>query len=227
MEGFLPSFWPIVWYIASMPVVIYGIIKIKKLADEIPESKALLAVSGAFMFILSSLKIPSITGSCSHPTGNGFGAAIFGPATVSVLATIVLLFQALLLFHGGITTLGANIFSMGIVGPFAAWGIFKSLSKFNVASSICVFFAAVFGNLFTYITTSFQLALAIPEPTFQAALTTFLGIFALTQIPLAIVEGLLTVVIWDQLMRYKPKILEKLNVLKVKLPTDSGMPGDN
>ena len=220
MEGFLPSFWPIVWYVASIPVIIYGIIRIKKIADEVPESKSLLAVSGAFMFILSSLKIPSVTGSCSHPTGNGLGSAIFGPAAVSVLATIVLVFQALLLAHGGITTLGANVFSMGIVGPFAAWAIYKCLNDLNVSSSICIFFAAVFGNLLTYITTSFQLALAFPEPTFQAALTTFLGIFALTQIPLAIAEGFLTVVIWDQLMRYKPKILEKLNVLKVKLSSN-------
>jgi cobalt/nickel transport system permease protein len=221
MEGFLPGLWPIVWYVLSIPVVVYGIIKIKKVAEEVPDSKALLAVSGAFMFILSSLKIPSVTGSCSHPTGNGLGAAIFGPAVVSVLATITLIFQAFLLAHGGITTLGANIFSMGIVGPFAAWGIYTLLDKYNVASTICIFFAAVFGNLFTYITTSFQLALAFPEPTFQAALTTFLGIFALTQIPLAIAEGFLVIVIWGQLMKYKPKLLEKLDVLKVKLDSNS------
>jgi len=221
MEGFLPGFWPIFWYVLSIPVVVYGIIRIKKVADEVPESKALLAVSGAFMFILSSLKIPSVTGSCSHPTGNGLGAAIFGPAAVSVLATITLVFQALLLAHGGITTLGANVFSMGIVGPFAAWGIYKLLNKWNVASSISIFFAAVFGNLFTYITTSFQLAMAFPQPTFEAALLTFLGIFAVTQIPLAIAEGFLTIVIWNQLMKYKPKLLEKLNVLKVKVSSNS------
>jgi len=222
MEGFLPGFWPIVWYALSIPVVIYGIIKIKKFAEEVPESKALLAVSGAFMFILSSLKVPSVTGSCSHPTGNGLGAVTFGPAVVSVLATITLIFQAFLLAHGGITTLGANIFSMGIVGPFAAWGIWKLLNNYNASSSIAIFFAAVFGNLFTYITTSFQLALAFPEPTFQAAFSTFLGIFALTQIPLAIAEGFLIVVVWDQLMKYKPKLLEKLGVLKVKLGSNNG-----
>jgi cobalt/nickel transport system permease protein len=71
-----------------------------------------------------------------------------------------------------------------------------------------------------------QLAMAFPEPTFQAALTTFWGIFALTQIPLAIAEGLITVVIWDQLMKYKPQILEKLNVLKVKLPSNKEVSGN-
>lgn len=50
-------------------------------------------------------------------TGTGLGAILFGPASVSVLGVIVLLFQALLLAHGGLTTLGANTFSMAIAGP--------------------------------------------------------------------------------------------------------------
>ena len=77
----------------------------------------LIAMSGAFIFVISSLKIPSVTGSCSHMTGTGLGAIMFGPASVSVLGIIVLIFQAVLLAHGGLTTLGANTFSMAIAGP--------------------------------------------------------------------------------------------------------------
>lgn len=36
---------------------------------------------------------------------------------MAVLGTITLLFQALLLAHGGLTTLGANVFSMAIAAP--------------------------------------------------------------------------------------------------------------
>ena len=54
MEGYLPLEWCIVWFVISLIVVAYGILQIKKITDETPESKALLAVSGAFMFILSS-----------------------------------------------------------------------------------------------------------------------------------------------------------------------------
>lgn len=216
MEGFLPPIWCAVWFIISIPIVIYGIYQIKKVTDKMPESKALLAVSGAFMFILSSLKLPSVTGSCSHPTGNGLGAAIFGPAVTSVLAAIVLIFQALLLAHGGITTLGANIFSMGIVGPVVAWLVYKGLVKSNISSTIAIFFAAFLGDLLTYVATSFQLAMAFPLPTFTGALLNFLTIFAITQIPLAIAEGILTMIIWDRLKVYKPKLLEKLNLLSLK-----------
>jgi cobalt/nickel transport system permease protein len=155
-------------------------------------------------------------GSCSHPTGNGLGAVLFGPAIVSVLATIVLIFQAVLLAHGGITTLGANVFSMGIVGPTIAYLVYKTFLKANISSTIAIFFAAFSANLLTYIVTALQLAVAFPEPTFTSAFSIFLGIFALTQIPLAIAEGLLTVVIWNGLTSLKPRLLEKLNVLKTK-----------
>ncbi|MGL4669218.1 MAG: cobalt ECF transporter S component CbiM [Methanobacteriaceae archaeon] len=214
MEGFLPLYWCIFWYAVSIPVIIYGIIKIKKISEDTPESKSLLAVSGAFMFVLSSLKIPSVTGSCSHPTGNGLGAVIFGPAVATVLATIVLLFQSILLAHGGLTTLGANIFSMGIIGPLVAFLVYKTCLKFKIGSSIAIFFAAFLANLLTYVTTAFQLAMAFPQPTFSSALISFLGIFALTQIPLAIAEGLLTIIIWDGLWKLKPGLLKKFNIFK-------------
>ena len=213
MEGYLPLQWCIIWFVVAIIVVAFGIYQIKKIVDETPESKALLAVSGAFMFVLSSLKLPSVTGSCSHPCGNGLGAALFGPAVTAVLATIVLIFQALLLAHGGLTTLGANIVSMGIVWPVVAWIVYKAFTKAGISSTIAIFFAAFLGDLLTYVTTSFQLAFAFPAPTFSAALTNFLVIFAVTQIPLAVGEGILTVIIWDRLKAYKPKLLDKLGAL--------------
>jgi cobalt/nickel transport system permease protein len=216
MEGFLPPMWCAIWFIVAIPVVAYGIYQIKKVTDEIPESKALLAVSGAFMFVISSLKLPSVTGSCSHPTGNGLGVAIFGPAVTAVLATIVLIFQAVLLAHGGLTTLGANIVSMGIVGPLAGWIVYKLLFKAGVPSKINIFLVAFVADFATYLVTSVQLGLAFPEPTTMAAITKFFLIFAPTQLPLAIAEGLLTVIIWNGLMSYKPKLLNSLGVVADK-----------
>lgn len=218
MEGFLPWQWCLFWYIIALPVVAYGVIQIKKITEKNPESKPLLAVSGAFMFVLSSLKLPSVTGSCSHPTGNGLGAVLFGPAVVSVLATITLVFQALLLAHGGITTLGANIVSMGIVGPVFAWLIFKGCKNVGISLSIAVFLAASFGDLLTYVTTAIQLSMAFPIPSFSESLFKFMIIFAYTQLPLAIAEGLLTVVIFDYIKKLRPDILEKLGVLTLLKP---------
>jgi cobalt/nickel transport system permease protein len=222
-EGFLPWQWCLFWYIMVLPVIAYGVIQIKKITDKNPESKPLLAVSGAFIFVLSSLKLPSVTGSSSHPTGNGLGAVLFGPAAVSVLAAIVLVFQALLLAHGGITTLGANDFSMGIVGPFAAWLVYKGARKLGWSTSLGIFLAALMGDWLTYVTTAIQLSLAFPIPTFGSAFVKFMMIYAYTQVPLAMAEGFLTVVIFEYIMKLRPDILRTLKVIE---PEEEKKPAD-
>ena len=125
MEGFLPPGWAIFWWVVALPFFVLGLRSLTRITQSTPELKLLLALAGAFTFVLSALKIPSVTGSCSHPTGTGLGAVLFGPLAMSVLGSLVLLFQALLLAHGGLTTLGANAFSMAIVGPFVAFWIYR------------------------------------------------------------------------------------------------------
>jgi cobalt/nickel transport system permease protein len=215
MEGFLSPLWCIAWGILTIPFVCVGFVSIRKTISEHPQAKLLLAMAGAFAFTLSALKIPSVTGSCSHPTGVGLGAILFGPTAMSVLGLIVLLFQALLLAHGGITTLGANTFSMAIVGPIVSFVTYKLVKKAKGPQWLAVFLAAFLGNLLTYVTTSFQLALAYPDPAggFVSSLEKFMGIFALTQIPLAISEGLITVLIFNALVTYTHKELQALNVI--------------
>lgn len=213
MEGYLPLMWCVIWYVLSIPVIIYGVIQIKKYSKKHEDAPLLLALSGAFMFILSSLKMPSVTGSCSHPCGNGLGTAFFGPAVTAVLATIVLVFQAVLLAHGGLTTLGANIFSMGIVGPVAGWLVWKACRKTSMNAAIAMFITAFVADLMTYVMTAIELGLAFPAPTFGSATVKFLGIFAITQLPLAIAEGILTAVIYNYIVKARPSILVKLNVI--------------
>lgn len=197
MEGYLPLSHSVVWGVVCLPFVVLGIARIRKIVETHRKTLLLLAMAGAYCFLLSALKLPSVSGSSSHPTGTGLGAILFGPAPMAVLGLIVLLFQAVLLAHGGLTTLGANTFSMAIAGPFVSFGVYALCRKLNVNRKIGVFLAAVLGDLLTYVVTSIQLALAHPSATggFVGSLTEFLGIFAVTQVPLAIVEGLLTVVV--------------------------------
>ncbi len=213
MEGYLPPMWCAIWFIISAIVVVYGIMQIKKATAETDDALPLLALSGAFMFILSSLKMPSVSGSCSHPCGNGLGTVFFGPAVTAVLSVIVLLFQAILLAHGGLTTLGANIFSMGIVGPVCGYVVWKALRSMNISAPISIFFTAFVADLMTYVATSVELALAFPGANMGATFVAFLGIFAVTQIPLAIAEGLLTMVIYNYIQDARPDILVKLGVI--------------
>jgi cobalamin biosynthesis protein CbiM/cobalt ECF transporter T component CbiQ len=214
MEGFLPHPWWEIWWIIMIPIVGYGIYKLTKIAKQNPEAKPLLALMGAFIFVVSALKLPSLFGSSSHPTGSGLAAIVFGPAIASVLSMIALIFQATLLAHGGITTLGANVFSMGIVGPFIAWIIWAVCKKLHVPTQAAVFLAVASSDLMTYVTTSFQLALAFPATGFTQAFLQFASIFAVTQIPLAIAEGILAIFIFDFLIKYKGQILSSMKILR-------------
>lgn len=204
MEGFLPAEHAIAWTAASVPFVAAGLHSIRKQVKADPETKMVLGVSAAFTFALSALKLPSVTGSSSHPTGTGLGAIIFGPLAMAPVALVVLLFQALLLAHGGITTLGANLFSLGVVGPMVAWTLYAAGRRLRLPTAATVFVAAAMADLATYVTTSAQLALAFPDPVAGVigSLLKFLGVFALTQVPLALSEGLLTVVIFGYLRRH-------------------------
>ena len=216
MEGFLPNPWWEIWFAIALPVVAYGVYRISKISKKLPEAKPLLALMGAFIFIISALKLPSLTvpGSSSHPTGSGLAAVIFGPVAASVLSMIALLFQALLLAHGGLTTLGANIVSMGIAGPVVAYVTWSVCKRTRLPASAGVFLAVALSDLATYIVTAMQIALAFPAASFFDSFIKFTAIFALTQIPLAIGEGILATFVFDFLSRYKGHLLSSMKVIK-------------
>ena len=203
-EGFLPKEWAGFWTIIFAPFLISGFRKLKRQTDLIPKSKMLFAVVCAFVFILSSFKIPSVAGSSSHLTGIALGAILFGASTMSVAGLIVLLFQALLLAHGGITTLGANAFSMAVVGAFSAVLVYKLATKLKMSQWFSVFLAAFISGVLIYVSTSAQLALAFQSDStgFIDNLMKFMSVFAVTQIPLAIIEGVFTAFVFKLILTY-------------------------
>lgn len=234
-EGYLPPLQAAAWTLAAAPFVVHGARCVVREVRERPESRLLLGAAGAFTFVLSAIKLPSVTGSSSHPTGTGLGAVLFRPPVMAVLGAIVLLFQALLLAHGGITTLGANTFSMAIVGPWVGYGAYRVCRRLRLPFPVGIFAALSLSDLSTYVVTSVQLGLAHPDPTggVLGSVLEFLGIFALTQIPLAIAEGLLGVLVFRILARIAPQELTDLGLTealdtgtadRVDLPDQTGRP---
>ena len=206
MEGFLDPIWCAVWFVIAIPFVVLGAKKIVELVREHPEQKMTVALSGAFIFLLSSLKIPSVTGSSSHPTGTGFAVVLYGVCVTSFLATIVLIFQALLLAHGGLTTLGANIVSMGIIGPMFGLLFWRLLIKAGVSIPIGLGIAALFADLMTYVVTAIQMTLNHGQSV--SAFVDFMTNYAATQVPLAIIEAILFFMFGVYLMNNKPDVFD-------------------
>lgn len=198
-EGFLPQLWSLFWFVVFLPCLMISIRYMTKQFKINPKIKMLYVLMAAFAFTLSSLKIPSLAGSCSHPTGMGLGAIIVGPLPMMAIGTVVLLLQALLIAHGGLTTLGANAFSMAIVGPLVSFGLYKGLEKLGVSQKIRVFIAAFIGSLSTYLVTSIQLGIAFSNGNILETVVKFIGVFMVTQVPISLAEGLLTVVVFNLL----------------------------
>lgn len=214
MEGFLPLQWAVFWWLVALPCLALGVYQLNRVLSADREALPLLGVTGGFIFILSSLKLPSVTGSSSHPTGTGLSAIAFGPWITAVIGAIVLLFQALFLAHGGLSTLGANIVSMGVAGPLVGWGVYRLLRGTRVSMFFTVFLACALTDLFTYVVTSLQLALAFPAEVggFPSSFIAFLGIFAITQVPLAILEAVILVLVFRYIVQLRPGILIRLKI---------------
>jgi cobalt/nickel transport system permease protein len=205
-DGILsPTAWG-AWYVASTVFIIPGIREIKKKTDENSYYKPFLAMVGVGVFIISCMHIPvPVTGSSSHPCGTALAAILVGPLATTVISAICLFFQAIFLGHGGITTIGANTFSMGIVGGISGYLIWKILRHFDSPIWLAAGIAGFIGDLLTYLTSSFELALSLHGnvPLIKQWMIFFMG-YGPTQIPLAIAEGVFTAVILQAMITRRP-----------------------
>ncbi len=105
---------------------------------------------------------------------------------------------------------------MAVVGPWVGYGAFVLVGRLGGGISLAVFCAMTLADLATYCTTSVQIALAFPDPQsgIAGAVVKFLSIFAVTQIPLAVAEGLLGVLVFRVLRSVATPELRELGVFR-------------
>ncbi|MCX8030157.1 MAG: energy-coupling factor ABC transporter permease [Thermodesulfovibrionales bacterium] len=215
-EGILPFTWSLIWWALAIPFIGYGIWRLKVLSKDDLSFKPLVGLLAAVVFIISCMPVPVPTaGTCSHPAGTGITAIILGPAISALVASVALFIQALFLAHGGLSTLGANIVSMGVMGSLAGFIIFKILRSLRLNLMISGFFAGLLADWATYLMTSVELALGIRgDAPFLPLLTQIIVAFAPTQIPLGILEGFMTSGVVMLLYKKRPDLLMKMMVIK-------------
>jgi len=215
-EGILPFNWAVLWFVVAVPFIAYGLYRLKKLSQEDLSFKPLVGLMAAVVFIVSCMPVPVPTaGTCSHPCGTGISGILLGPAISVLVAAAALLIQALFLSHGGISTWGANIVSMGIVGSFAGYLTFRALRSMKVNMAVAGFVAGLFTDWATYLTTSAELASGIRgDSPFLPLFYKILIAFIPTQLPLGILEGAMTAGMVVLLYRKRPDLLVRMGVLR-------------
>lgn len=218
-EGILPFNWALLWFALSMPFVAYGLYKLKKNSAIDISFKPLVGLMAAVVFIISCMPIPVPTaGTCSHPCATGISGILLGPAISIVVTAAALLIQALFLAHGGLSTLGADIVSMGIMGSFAGFLTFKALRAIKINIPAAAFMAGLFADWATYITTSVELASGIRgNSAFTPLFWKILIAFIPTQLPLGILEGAMTAGVVSLLYKKRRDLLVKMKVIKTML----------
>lgn len=215
-EGILPFSWAALWSIVAAPFVALGVKRLNALAKDDLSFKPLVGLMTAAVFIISCMPVPVPTaGTCSHPCGTGIAAILVGPLVSILITTAALLIQALFLAHGGLSTWGADIVSMGVVGSFAGWLTFKGLRRLGAGLGAAGFAAGLFADWGTYLTTSVELASGIRgDAQFLPLFWKILIAFIPTQLPLGILEGAMTAGMVVLLSKKRPDLLVKMKVLK-------------
>jgi cobalt/nickel transport system permease protein len=215
-EGILPWNWAALWFVLAAPFIAVGLHRLKKLSNSDLSFKPLVGLMAAVVFIISCMPIPVPTaGTCSHPCGTGMSGILLGPFISILITAAALLIQALFLAHGGLSTWGANIISMGVMGSFAGYLTFRALRSMKINLAVSGFLAGLLADWATYMTTSVELASGIRGnspfiPLFSKILIAFIP----TQLPLGILEGAITAGMVVLLYKRRPDLLVKMRVLK-------------
>lgn len=115
---------------------------------ELDERTAPLAgLVAAFIFAVQMLNFPVAAGTSGHLLGGALAAILVGPYTGVLCVSVVLLMQGLLFADGGLTALGVNIVTMGVVTVVVAYALFRGLVKVLPDSRRSITVAAFAGAL--------------------------------------------------------------------------------
>jgi cobalt/nickel transport system permease protein len=215
-EGILPFNWALLWFVVAAPFFALGLKRLNTLAKDDLSFKPLVGLMAAVVFVISCMPIPVPTaGTCSHPCGTGIAAILVGPLVSVVITAVALLIQALFLAHGGLSTLGADMVSMGVFGSFAGYLTFRGLRMMGANLALAGFGAGLLTDWATYFATSVELASGIRGNTpFWPLCGKIILAFIPTQLPLGILEGAMTAGIVVLLSRKRPDLLIRMRVIK-------------
>jgi cobalt/nickel transport system permease protein len=138
-DGFLSITICTLMYLASIGFLAWAWKKVKNIYST--SVAPLLAISSAFVFAAQMINFPIMYGTSGHLVGGTFLAVMLGPYAAILSMTLVLMMQALFFADGGLTTFGANVFNMAIIGALSYFMV-KALAQQSKSSSR--FFLSVF-----------------------------------------------------------------------------------
>ena len=216
-EGVLPFGQAMACSALAAPAVFWSLRGEQQVRRDKPSSSVIMAGATSLLFAATLLPLPvPVVGATSHICLTPMLALVVGLRRIVWPTFFVLLLQAVFFAHGGLTTLGVNTLTLGLLGPLTAVGLWRSLQQLGVNGAFGLGLACGLGSLSVYLGDAAVLAVALsevaaPAKTFGAAV---LG-FAPVQVPLAVLEAVASVGIVRLLATRRPDLLpESLRSLR-------------
>lgn len=222
-EGVLtgPSF--VITNVVGGAAIAWGAVAMNRFSKDQPQRKPLLGMAGAFIFFVSLIHLPAFGGvTCSHPCGTPLAGILLGPGVATGLAACGLLLQALFFAHGGISTLGANTLTLGVMGATSGWLTFRLARKAGLSLGVSAGLAGFVGDIMTYVLNIVILGLHFayvaphPQYDFWGYAGALASAYLPVQGPLAIFEAIFTGVAINAIGKQRPEVLEDLGVFGKK-----------
>lgn len=204
-EGILPALQALAWSAASAPFVLHSARTLQR--DRARRPLVGVATALTFAVTLFPIPVPGL-GATSHMCATPFLALLLGPSVMALPVMLSLLVQALLFAHGGLSTLGANVFTLGIAGPWIAWALARGFRRLGLASPLSTGLACALGAVAVYGLDAVMLGLALrgAQPFDYWVKVALLG-FAPVQAPLLVLEGVLSALLLVALARRRGELV--------------------
>ena len=188
-DGVLPFGQALVWNGVGLAAVAFSLKRVSAAHGQEPFVKTIAALMGAVLFV----------------------SLLVGPYIAILVTLVALVLQALLLGHGGISTLGANLVSMGVVGSLAALSSFRLVRGLGGSKMAGAFAAGLLGDYIPYFATATILALGVHgTAAFGSVFLAILAAYAPTQVPIGILDGVLALGAYRFLAARRPDVFEHL-----------------
>lgn len=203
-DGFLSvAVWASLWVVAILILVVAVWRTNKKLGDRhVP----LLGVLAAFIFAAQMLNVPVAGGTSGHMLGGVLIAVFVGPLAGSIVMGSIFGVQAVFFQDGGITTMGANIINMGLIGTILGYFIYQSVKKavkgdrgIIIGAGVAAWIAVVLASA----ACAFELAASGTSP-LGIALPAMIGIHAI----IGIVEAAITIAVISSVLKTRADLLK-------------------
>jgi cobalt/nickel transport system permease protein len=215
-DGFITGWICVVILLLSAGLVGYSLLTLRRALDR---AKLLrMASLGLVIFAAQMLNFPIASGMSSHLIGAALAAIMLGPHAAVVVIAAVLLLQALAFGDGGMLALGANVFSMAIIGSWSAHLIYR---RFERTVGIIL---ASWGSVFAAsVSASVLLALSGVAPLFDVILA-MVSVHAVIGIGEALISSGIFLYLTRDISRLPSYSLAAGLALLVLLPFASALP---